>query len=160
RMAGIHKALENLHQTLHVSHVQADGGLFEEKQIAFGRAIKKVRFSQSGQQMRDEFDPLSFPAAQRGTGLTKLEIAKAGLAKRLQRPLDPRKTGEEVYRLIHGQFQDVSDRLTSEFDVQCLPIEPATIADVAADECGGQKVHLQFDVPGAFAFRTATLRTI
>ena len=62
-MAGIHETLEHFDETLDVGHVEADGRLFEDKEVLFRDTLDRVGSAESGQEMGDEFDPLGFAAA-------------------------------------------------------------------------------------------------
>ena len=54
-VAGIHQALQHLNESLHVRHVQPDGGFLEDEQVALrARRSKQVGFSQAGEQVGDE----------------------------------------------------------------------------------------------------------
>src|SRR5437660_204171 len=102
RMARIHESLQDFDEPFHVRHVQADGRLFEKKQISFRGTIEQVGLFQSGEEMTDQFDALRLAAAERGTRLAKLQVTQAGFAKRLQWTFDSRETGEEVHGFVHG----------------------------------------------------------
>src|SRR6266850_877083 len=160
RMTGVNEPLQDLDEPFDIRHVEADGRFFEKEEIALGSAIKKVRLLKPGQEMADQFDTLRFPAAQCGTGLTELQVAKAGFAQGLERTLDFRKAGKEVSRFINGKFKYLRDILPIELNVERLGIETATVAHFAANEGWRQKVHFQLDRAAAFALRAAALRTI
>src|SRR5271156_2854831 len=108
-MAGVHEALEHVRKPPHVGDVQADGGLFEDEKVVFGRALEKLRFAQAGEKVRDELDPLSLAAAQSGAGLAEFEIAQAGVIQRSERALDLLKRREKFDGLLDRQVQHLGD---------------------------------------------------
>jgi hypothetical protein len=72
RMSGIDEALEHIDQPLYVCHMETDGRLFENEQVASRSRVKQIRLFQASQQMAYQLDPLGFATAQCRAGLTQL----------------------------------------------------------------------------------------
>ena len=92
--------------------------------------------------------------------MAELEVTEAGFAERLERALDSWKAGEEIHGFIDRKFEDLRNVFAVEFDVERLAVESAAITDLAANEGWREKIHLEFDVACAFAFRAAALGTV
>ena len=187
RVPGVHEALQHLHEPPHVRHVQTDGRLLENEQIALdgtpltpslspsdgervafrpgeGRPIQSerhlLRVFYSAKQVRDELYPLRLAAAQRRAGLSQFQIIKAGVAQRFERAANPRERVEKPDRFGDAQFEDLRDVFPAQFDVECFAAEPHFIARLATYISGRQEVHFEFDRARAFAFGTAALRAV
>src|SRR6266480_5786886 len=127
-MAGVGEALEDLDEAFDVGHVEANGRFFEKEKIPPGSAIKKVRLLKAGEQVADKFHALGLAAAERGTGLAKFEVAKAGFAQGLQWTLNSGETGKEIAGFVYGKFEHLGNIFAIEFDVEGFGIEAAAIA--------------------------------
>src|SRR5262245_66568847 len=110
--------------------------------------------------MGNELDALGFAAAQGGAGLAKLEVVQAGVAEGFKGPGDPGHAAEELDRLLDGEVERLGDVFTAIFNVQRLAIKAGAATGFAADKGGREEVHLKFDIAGAFAFGTTTLRAV
>src|SRR6185503_15028534 len=110
--------------------------------------------------MRDKFNALRFTAAECWTGLPKLQVSEAGIAERLEWPLDLWKAGEELRGFLDTHLQHLGDVLRLIKHVQRLAVESRSFASFAAHIGRRQKVHFQLDSPGAFTFRTTALSAV
>src|SRR5436190_9353927 len=87
RMSRIHESLQHLDELLHICHVQTDRRLFENEEVALGKAIEQIWLSQSCQEMAHEFNPLRLTAAERRTRLAEFKVGETCVAQSLQRAL-------------------------------------------------------------------------
>src|SRR5208282_6847423 len=139
RVAGLDQALQHLDQPLNVGQVQADGGLFENEQVA-AWPLQEVRLSESRQQMADQFDALGFATTQGRAGLTELQVPQPRVAQGLQSPFDFGHAAEKTHRLLDRHLQHVGNVLAGVKNVERLTVEPAATAHLAAHESGRQEI--------------------
>ena len=100
-MAGVNQPLEDLDEPLDISDMQANRRLFENEEVAPGRAVKQVRLLQSRQQVADQLDALGLATAEGGAGLAEFDVAQSRVTQSLQRALDPGQAGKKFQGLFH-----------------------------------------------------------
>ena len=110
--------------------------------------------------MADELDTLRFAAAEGRAVLAQPKIAKARIAKRLQRAFYFWQAGKEIQRLFNRKIEHLRDVLSVILNIQCFLIKSRAVADLAADKGRRQKVHFHLDRTGAIALRAAALRAV
>ena len=86
-----------------------------------------------------------------GGRLTEREIIEPHVAECLQRPADGGEVGEQPHGLAARHVEHVGDRPAVVADGQRLGVISPAAADVALDPHVGQEVHLDAELPVAFA---------
>ena len=136
------KPVEAVHELAHVPEMEARGRLVEDVEHARTRLAEE---------MRGQLHPLGFSPGEGGRGLAEAQVAEADLLEDLEAPGDPRLPPEEMQRLVHGQVQDLVDRLPVVAHLeQGRRIAPAP-ADLADEIHVGEElqVHPHLPVPRA-----------
>ena len=155
--------MQHIEEQLHIGHVQTDGRLFEQikcrsRLAHFANAFVSCT-TDAALELRDEFEPLRFTAAQGRAGLPEFKITEPRIDEQGERFLDLRMGREKFGCFLDRHLHHVANRFFVVEDFQCLWIVAAAFAILAWHKTARQKIHLQFDHALAFArFATATLR--
>src|SRR5258705_9656597 len=67
---------------------------------------------------------------------------------------------EEFKRFLDRQFKNLRDIAARVLNIECFAVESAAATGFTAHESRREKVHLQLDRTGAFAFGAAPLRAV
>ena len=142
-VAQVDQPVEHVQQLGQIVEVQAGRRLVEQIERPAGVGPGKL----GGQ-----FDPLGLAAGERRGRLAEREIVQPHVAERLQRPANLGNVLEQLDRLAARHVQHVGDRPAVIADGQRLGVVAPAAAGVALDPHVGQEVHLDAELPVAFAF--------
>ena len=142
RVAQIDQPVEHVEQLGQIVEVQAGGRLVEQVERPAGVGPGKL----GGQ-----LDPLGLAAGERRGRLAEREVVEPHVAERLQQAANLGDVLEQLDRLAARHVQHVGDRTAVVADGQRFGIVAPAAAGVALDPHVGQEVHLDAELPVAFA---------
>ncbi len=171
RVAGREQLAQRAQQLRHVVEVQAGGRLVEHEELAAAAGAREGLARAPGQrgalargfgEEAGELEPLRFAARQRRHRLAEPQVVEADLGERPQPRLDVVLAGEQLDRLVHGQFEHVGDRAPApvpagQRDLEDLRPEALPVAVRAAQVDVGQELHLDVLEAVAAAGRAAAV---
>src|SRR6185312_5075074 len=128
----IDEFVEDLHQVADVFEMQTGSGLIEDIEGLSGILLS---------QLRPQFHPLGFPAAERDSGLAKRDIHQPDVLQDLDLPVEVGHVLKEFYRVVYGHVQHVADGFSLIPDLERFPVIPAAIAFFAMHVDVRQEIH-------------------
>ena len=145
-VAFVGQAVENADELFDVGHVEADGRLLEQVEIAALVLAQAASFGRAGAgEFGHKFDALGFAAGKRWAGLTEGEVAEAGFDEEAEGVADFRVRVEEVGGFSSGHLHHIGDGFAVVEDLEGLAVVAAAVAFAAGEPAGGQETHFEFD---------------
>ena len=151
RVAQVDQAIEHVQQLGQIVEVQAGGRLIQQVERSAGVGPGKL----GGQ-----LDPLGLAAGERRGGLAEREVVEPHVAQHLQRAANLGDVLEQPHRLAARHVEHVGDRPAVVADGQRFGIVAPAAARVALDPHVGQEVHLDAELPVAFALLAPPARHV
>ena len=151
RVAQVDQPVEHVEQLGQVVEVQAGGRLVEQVERPAGVGPREL-----GGQLH----ALRLAAGERRRRLAEREVVEPHVAERLQDAADLGDVLEQLDRLAARHVEHVGDRLAVVADGQRLGVVAPAAARVALDPDVGQEVHLDPQLPVAFALLAPPARHV
>jgi hypothetical protein len=146
----IDEPMKDIDKASHVLLVKSDTGLFDQVKV-FGAGAHLGEVDAAFDELGDEFEALRFATGESGARLTEGEVAEPGLGEEAEWFLELWVGFKKMGCGFNIHAQDFSDRLSVVEDFEGGRIIAFSVTGFAVDPCGGEKIHLKFDPPVAFA---------
>ena len=132
-ISAVNESVQHLKEALNIGEVQASGRLIKDVRRATGGATRKFG---------RELDALRLATRERGSWLTKAQIAEAHLAQGLETIADGRDRIKALQCIFNLQIKDVRDRHPLPGDIERLAVVALTAAGFAGDIDVWEELHL------------------
>lgn len=152
RVALRDECVQHADEAFAVAQVQADGGLFEQVQVA--RRLAAFALGVAGQaagELGDELEALRLAAAERGRALAERQVAESAVDHELAGLAELRVEIEEGDGFLEGELQHLADGFALPDDVAELGAVARAVAVVARQVGVGHEGHFEADAAGAVA---------